>query len=425
MWDSMDTIPEEVLNGFKDQMDFYNQQIQTSLTEILSRLSTLEEKMQQEVTNLREQIGDLVTDRLVNAETMILEDISNFSKVMLSSLRKNCNIQDHAVSLTGKLAGMVNATVTEATTTCSSRTEEEVARVEEAAAKVEVAAARVEEEAARVEEATSRVEEMVAKMENVTHNNYSAISAEVCGTQPSTVFQPRDCSDIHWNQLEAPSGVYQTYPTLDLKAPVTAYCDMGSTGAKETGGWTVVLRRQNTSWDLEDFNRSWVEYREGFGRPGEGEWWFGLAPLHALTYRQPFEVQFILHDLELGTFLAAYTTFRVESEGNNYSLLISGFSGNVSYDALASMHHGEPFSTYDKDNDEITHGNCAVNNGGGWWYKRCHRATLTATFPTSLDRSARTIRWYRPGGWLVFDDVTMKIRPANYGQRFHAYGDGE
>lgn len=182
VWDSMDTIPEEVLNGFKDQMDFYNQQIQTSLTEILSRLSTLEEKMQQEVTNLREQIGDLVTDRLVNAETMILEDISNFSKVMLSSLRKNCNIQDHAVSLTGKLAGMVNATVTEATTTCSSRTEEEVARVEEAAAKVEVAAARVEEEAARVEEATSRVEEMVAKMENVTHNNYSAISAEVCGT---------------------------------------------------------------------------------------------------------------------------------------------------------------------------------------------------------------------------------------------------
>lgn len=115
---------------------------------------------------------------------------------------------------------------------------------------------------------------------------------------------------------------------------------------------------------------------------------------------------------------------RVGSEGNNFRLLTSGFSGNVSYDALTSTHHGEPFSTYDKDLDSIE-GNCASNNGGGWWYNKCHRAVLTATFPTTTDRNSRTIRWYRPDGWLVLDDVTMKIRPTHYGQRFNIYADGE
>lgn len=117
--------------------------------------------------------------------------------------------------------------------------------------------------------------------------------------------------------------------------------------------------------------------------------------------------------------------FRVESEGNHFRLLTSGFSGNVSYDALTSMHHGEPFSTYDKDHDSLEGGSCASNNGGGWWYKKCHKATLTATYPTNSDRNSRTIRWFRPNGWLVLNNIIMKIRPTNYGQRFSTLADGE
>lgn len=239
-------------------------------------------------------------------------------------------------------------------------------------------------------------------------------------TQAST-FLPRDCSDKHWQQPEDPSGVYQTFPTMDPKAPVNTYCDMGQPGAKETGGWTVILRRRNSTWGLVNFNRTWDEYRDGFGNPGESEWWFGLAPLHALTYRQPYEVDLLLHDIERGTFRANYNSFRVEDEAHNFTLNLNGFAGNLSHDALIAKHHGSSFSTWDRDNDVWHSGSCAQVNGGGWWFNACHYTTLTAPFPTSNNRSARTIRWLENDDWLVLDDVTMKIRPINYDQRFNAH----
>lgn len=471
VWDDLDTLPLEILNGFKDQMDFHTRQMQSSLTEILSRLSSLEDKVQHEITAIREEMGDLVTDRLVNAETIILEGVTELSNTITSSVTERCDIQDHVTSLAERWVGIVNATLKESTTNCSAqatgqtarvtevaaklealemkvdetagkvqqtttkveetatkveememKVEETVAKVDETATKMEETVTKVEQVAEKVEETTTKVEEAAAKVEETAR---AEEAANVVEPAVSARYLPRDCSDIHWQQPEAPSGVYQTFPALDPKGPVQAYCDMGSPGAKETGGWTVILRRQNSTWGLENFNRSWVEYRDGFGQLGEGEWWYGLAPLHALTFRQPFEVEFILQDIELGVFQAAYTTFRVESEGNHFRLLTSGFSGNVSYDALTSMHHGEPFSTYDKDLDSLEGGSCASNNGGGWWYKNCHRATLTATYPTNSDRNSRTIRWFRPNGWLVLDNVIMKIRPTNYGQRFSTLADGE
>ena len=35
--------------------------------------------------------------------------------------------------------------------------------------------------------------------------------------QVNAFYLPRDCSDIHWQQPEGLSGVYQTFPTLDPK----------------------------------------------------------------------------------------------------------------------------------------------------------------------------------------------------------------
>lgn len=229
----------------------------------------------------------------------------------------------------------------------------------------------------------------------------------------------RDCSDVHWANPEAPSGVYETFPTFDRKAPVNCYCDMGQPGEKDTGGWTVILRRRNSTYGLVNFNRTWNEYRTGFGDPGEGEWWFGLSSLHALTYRQPYEVDLLLRDIERGTYHVKYTTFRVEDEAHTYKLILGGFSGNLTHDALTKKHHGSPFSTWDKDNDAWS-GNCAQSNGGGWWFDRCHYTTLTAPFPTSTDRNAKTIRWLEDD-WLVLDDVTLKIRPFNYAERFNVH----
>ncbi|KAK7084484.1 Angiopoietin-related protein 2 [Halocaridina rubra] len=243
-----------------------------------------------------------------------------------------------------------------------------------------------------------------------------SVIAEVRET-PS--FLPRDCSDIHWLHPEASSGVYEIYPSLDRKSNINAWCDME--GAKADGGWTIILRRRETDFGHTDFDREWSDYVQGFGDPATGEWWFPLSYLHVLTYRQPYHVNILMTDIEDGVFYADYTIFRVEDEAHQFRLIVDGFSGNVTQDAFKSKHHGQPFSTKDQDNDEWEDGNCAVSNKGGWWFNECHYTTLTAPFPTTSDRNDKTIRWLNGDKWLVLNDVTMRIRPVNYADRFNTH----
>ena len=65
-------------------------------------------------------------------------------------------------------------------------------------------------------------------------------------------------------------------------------------------------------------------------------------------------------------YYAEYSTFRVLSEADNYTLQVGGFSGNASNDAFGFHHNVEKFSTFDRDNDWVS-GNCAATYGGFWW----------------------------------------------------------
>src|SRR6218665_1531393 len=46
--------------------------------------------------------------------------------------------------------------------------------------------------------------------------------------------------------------------------------------------WTILMHRFDGSLN---FNRSWVEYRNGFGDIGSGEFWLGNEKIHRLTSR--------------------------------------------------------------------------------------------------------------------------------------------
>jgi len=97
-------------------------------------------------------------------------------------------------------------------------------------------------------------------------------------------------------------------------------------------------------------------------------------------------------------YYAEYSTFLVLSEQTNYTLRVSGFSGNARYDAL-SYSNGMMFTTYDRDNDPWTssnpiyNNNCAVYYRGGFWYKECGKCRVNG---------ARGFAWYSlPGGSLL------------------------
>eukprot|EP00105_Crassostrea_gigas_P040741 XP_019924889.1 PREDICTED: techylectin-5B-like [Crassostrea gigas] len=77
---------------------------------------------------------------------------------------------------------------------------------------------------------------------------------------------PNDCTSLHNINCGLPSGLYT------IKIPflnhVTVFCDM----EKDGGGWTVFQRRQDGS---EDFYRTWIEYKNGFGNLSS-EFWLGI-----------------------------------------------------------------------------------------------------------------------------------------------------
>ena len=102
----------------------------------------------------------------------------------------------------------------------------------------------------------------------------------------------------------------------------------------------------------------------GFGDPG-CNYWLGLEHLHLIigmgdTYKLKVELEFWSGEI----IQLEYSIFSVGDKQTNYSIVLGGFVGNASFDAL-SCTSGQQFSIEDCDNTE----NCDGSKyGGGWWY---------------------------------------------------------
>jgi len=80
----------------------------------------------------------------------------------------------------------------------------------------------------------------------------------------------------------------------------------------------------------------------------------------------------------------------------NYELKVAGYSGNAGFDAFG-YHNGMMFTTRDRDNDKHPTVNCAIVNGGGFWYNRCYRCGVNVYYGRA---SLWNFIWYQlPGGW--------------------------
>ena len=164
-----------------------------------------------------------------------------------------------------------------------------------------------------------------------------------------------------------PSGLY-VIPNYckDDHLEAEAYCDTINGG----GGWLVVQRRQDGS---VDFNRTWLEYEDGFGEL-TGEFWYGLRALHCLTGQGGWEMRMDIKLANGTNIILQYEQFKVASAKDKYKLTVGGFQGTTT-DPMA-YHNGMYFTTKDNDNDNYDGANCALSYGltepqGGWWYNKC------------------------------------------------------
>ncbi|XP_061570756.1 fibrinogen-like 2a [Cololabis saira] len=260
------------------------------------------------------------------------------------------------------------------------------------------------------------------RVENITGavNKLSSTCTTQCAAQnsPQLILAPRDCSD--YNVLEErKNGVYRVTPDA-RNGTFEVFCEMESFG----GGWTVIQQRLDGS---VSFNRTWAEYKKGFGNLG-GEFWLGNDHIHLLTKAKDMILRIELEDFEGVREYAKYDQVYVANEYLRYRLSVSGYSGTAGNAISFNKHFNHDqkfFSTPDRDNDMYPSGNCGAYYSSGWWFDACMSANLNGKYYHKRYKGVRNgIFWgtwhnmsteYYPTNYRqAFKTVKMMIRPKNY-----------
>ncbi|KAI1883684.1 hypothetical protein AGOR_G00234090 [Albula goreensis] len=260
---------------------------------------------------------------------------------------------------------------------------------------------------------------------------------------PIPVVSGKECEDIFRRGGDS-SEMYLIQPDSFFQ-PYKVYCDMTT----EKGGWTMIQNRQDGS---VDFGRRWDSYRAGFGNIASdtgkgfchtpGEYWLGNDRISQLTKMGPTEVIIEMTDWSGAKVQAMYQQFTVQGESTGYVLSVGRYSGTagdtllqganelVGENRTMTIHNGMMFSTYDRDNDKWIPGDsskqCSREDGGGWWYNRCHSSNPNGRYywggPYTKDMAKHGtddgIVWMNwKGSWYSLKAISMKIRPFFGGAR--------
>ena len=168
----------------------------------------------------------------------------------------------------------------------------------------------------------------------------------------------------------------------------------------------------------ENFNRGWSDYVSGFGKICR-EHWLGLDKIHCLTTSTArTELRIDMADFRGEKKYAYYNFFMMGNAGTNYKLQVAGYSGtagdSIQYRSASDGQHinGMPFTTRDRDNDQVG-GNCAQSWKGGWWYRTCMAAQLNGVYHhDTTPRGWEAVLWFTfiDHRSLKFAEMKLKAR---------------
>ncbi|CAF1168225.1 unnamed protein product [Rotaria magnacalcarata] len=133
-------------------------------------------------------------------------------------------------------------------------------------------------------------------------------TSKQAGSNTSLSEYPEDCADIYLKHhsihgVSPRTGVYEIWPRQGK--PIKVLCDMNTDG----GGWTVFQKRDDYS-PREDFYRTWLEYKRGFGDL-QRQFWLGNDRLSILTNQDSYQLRVDLEDFDTQKRFAEYSSFRI------------------------------------------------------------------------------------------------------------------
>ncbi|XP_026204547.1 angiopoietin-1 isoform X2 [Anabas testudineus] len=213
-----------------------------------------------------------------------------------------------------------------------------------------------------------------------------------------------DCADLYQAGFHK-NGAYNIQ--INSQETKKVYCNMETTG----GGWTVIQRREDGS---VDFQRTWKEYKMGFGSVS-AEHWLGNEYVYQLTSQRPYALRVELTDWDGHQAFSLYDRFQIASEKQNYRLSLKSHSGTAGRQSSLVI-HGADFSTKDMDNDNCLC-KCALMLTGGWWFDACGPSNLNGMYFTQGQHIGKLngIKWhYFKGPSYSLRATAMMIRPLDF-----------
>ena len=248
-------------------------------------------------------------------------------------------------------------------------------------------------------ELASSIHERAVETQSSFHetvNGMNITNADEVASAIKDILTPKTCKRGIISLQTQPSYPYPVIkPSTGDSLTVPYLCDTITDG----GGWIIIQRR--TTGNV-DFYRNWGEYKRGFGTLDD-DFWLGNDNIHAITSSGQYELRIDLRYKGKSAY-AYYDTFAIADDLNNFSITLGSYHGTAG-DALSS-HNGQPFTTFNWDNDSHS-GNCAVKFHGAWWYTSCHNSNLNGKWKAGQNKGPR---WSTLSSENAVSFSEMKIR---------------
>ncbi|GFQ67202.1 techylectin-5A [Trichonephila clavata] len=221
--------------------------------------------------------------------------------------------------------------------------------------------------------------------------------------------KPMDCGEVLDNG-NTESGIYTIWPRSRVSKyeSLEVYCDMETAG----GGWTVIQRRGDFGNAQNYFDKTWKDYKDGFGNL-KREFWLGNDNINVITNQGKYSARFDMRNKERKYAFAVYDTFYIDEERTKYQLHIAQYSGNAG-DAI-STHNYRLFYTKDQHNIPPDRKKSSLMHTGGWWFNVFPSSNLNALNNNGEKHKVveQGIAWStfgRYSGVITFTEIKIRLK---------------